>query len=146
MVRVYKLSKVPSTADYVAGLTAIQLRISDTQLRLLKAQYHAPDRKVTATRLSELTGIKGGYRGVNPLYGGLGRLFCDATGFDASKHIDNKNRWWSIWSIGHAIRNNFIWEMHPEVAEALELLGWVTKDNCKKIFSRNNLGVETFHG
>jgi hypothetical protein len=38
MVRVYKLSKVPSTADYVAGLTAIQLRMSDTQLRLLQAK------------------------------------------------------------------------------------------------------------
>jgi predicted HNH restriction endonuclease len=129
MVRVYKLSKVPSTADYVAGLTAIQLRISDTQLRLLQAQYHAPDRKVTATRLSELAGIKGGRPVVNSLYGRLGHLFCDATGFDASKHIDDKYRWWSIWSIGYAIRNNFIWEMHPEVAEALELLGWVTKDN-----------------
>ena len=32
MVRVYKLSRVPSTAEYIAGLTAIQPRVSETQL------------------------------------------------------------------------------------------------------------------
>lgn len=124
MVRVYKLSKLPSIAEYVAGLTAIQPRISETQLRLLQAQYHAPKRTVTATQLAELTGISRSV--VNSQYGRLGHMFCDAIGFDPSKHIDDKYWWWSVWSIGYETRDQgYLWEMHPEVAEVLETLGWI---------------------
>jgi hypothetical protein len=88
MVRVYKLSQLPSIAEYVTGLTAIQPRISETQLRLLQAQYHAPKRIVTATQLAKLTGINRSV--INSQYGRLGHMFCDAIGFDPSKHIDDK--------------------------------------------------------
>lgn len=132
MVRIYKLTQVPSTDDYVTGLTAIQSRISEKQRRLLQVQYYTPNRKVTATQLAELANIEGGRPVVNSLYGRMGHLFCDATGFDAYKHIDDKYFWWSVWSIGYATRKNFIWEMHPEVAEALELLGWVNKNYQSK--------------
>lgn len=123
MVRVYKLSKVPSTAEYIAGLTVIQPRVSETQLRLLQEQYRAPQRTVTATQLAELTGISRPV--VNSQYGRLGHLFCDAIGFDPSKYIENKYWWWSVWSIGYETSDQgYLWEMHPEVAEALESLGW----------------------
>jgi hypothetical protein len=59
MVHVYQLTKVPSASEYVAGLTAIQPRISDKQLRLLQSQYYASNRKITATQLAELANIKG---------------------------------------------------------------------------------------
>lgn len=129
MVRIYKLTQVPSVDDYVTGLTAIQSRISEKQRRLLQVQYHTPNRKVTATQLAELANIEGGRPVVNSLYGRMGHLFCDATGFDAYKHINDKYFWWSVWSIGYATRNNFIWEMHPEVAKALELLSWVNNND-----------------
>lgn len=123
MVRVYKLSKVPSTAEYIVGLTTIQSRMNKIQLQLLQEQYHAPQRTVTATQLAELTGIS--YRVVNSQYGRLGHLFCDAIGFDPSKYIDDKYWWWSVWSIGYETRDQgYLWEMHQEVALALELLGW----------------------
>lgn len=143
MVRVYKLSKLPSIAEYVAGLTAIQSRISEIQRRLLQAQYHAPERTVTSTQLAELTGISRPV--VNSQYGRLGHIFCDEIGFDPSKYIDDKYWWWSIWSIGYETRDQgYLWEMHPEVAEVLEILGWVgsssavesrDEDLYKRIFS-----------
>lgn len=125
MVRVYKLNKIPSPSEYAEGLIRIRTRISDTQLRLLQEQYHTPKRTVTATQLAELAEIKGGRPVVNSLYGRLGHLFCNAINFEPEKHINDKYHWWSVWSIGLATRNNFLWEMHSEVAEALELLGWV---------------------
>jgi len=125
MVRVYKLSKLPSIAEYVAGLIAIQTRISEIQRRLLQAQYHASKRTVTATQLAELTGISRPV--VNSQYGRLGHIFCDEIGFDPSKYIDDKYWWWSVWSIGYETRDQgYLWEMHPEVAEVLETLGWVS--------------------
>lgn len=124
MVRIYKLSKLPSIAEYVAGLTAIQPRISELQLRLLQAQYGASKRTVTATQLANLTGIS--HPVVNSQYGRLGHIFCDEIGFDPSKYIDDKYWWWSVWSIGYETHDQgYLWEMHPEVAEVLETLGWV---------------------
>jgi predicted HNH restriction endonuclease len=124
MVRIYKLSRLPSIAEYVAGLTAIQTRISELQLRLLQAQYGASKRTVTATQLADLTGISRPV--VNSQYGRLGHIFCDAIGFDPSKYIDDKYWWWSVWSIGYETRDQgYLWEMHPEVAEVLETLGWI---------------------
>lgn len=68
MARIYKLSKVPSSSEYITGLNAIRDRINDTQIRLLQEQYYSPYRTVTATQLANLVGIKGGVPVVNYLY------------------------------------------------------------------------------
>ncbi|QOV22872.1 HNH endonuclease [Anabaenopsis elenkinii] len=128
MARIYKLSKVPSSSEYITGLNAISDRINDTQIRLLQEQYYSPNRTVTSTQLAKLLSIKGGVPTVNSQYGKLGRLFCDAIGFEPRHYINDKYYWWSVWSIGHATQHNFLWEMHSEVAEALEFLGWVSKE------------------
>jgi predicted HNH restriction endonuclease len=125
--KIYRLSEIPSSAEYITGLVAIQLRMSELQLRLIQEQYHAPRRTVTATQLAELAGVESGRGTVNLMYGRLGRLFCEVTGFEPSKREIGTHRWWSVWSKGYEERNpyRFFWEMHPEVAEALERLGWV---------------------
>jgi len=106
------------------------------QLQLLQEQYYAPQRTVTATQLAELTGIS--YRVVNSQYGRLGHLFCDAIGFDPSKYIDDKYWWWSVWSIGYETRDQgYLWEMHQEVALALELLGWTVRADSHLIGDTN---------
>lgn len=130
MRQVYKLSAVPSSSEYVSGLTAIRSRMSELQLRLLQEQYRAPKRTVTATQLAELLDIKSGRGTINLMYGRLGRLFCEATGFEPSQREIGTHRWWSVWSSGYEERNpyQFFWEMHSEVAEALEMLGWVISD------------------
>jgi 5-methylcytosine-specific restriction enzyme A len=131
MGQVYKLSKIPSSSEYVSGLSAIQPRISELQLQLLQEQYRAPNRTVTATQLAELLDLKNGRGTINLMYGRLGRLFCEATGFEPSQREIGTHRWWSVWSSGYEERKpyQFFWEMHSEVAEALEILGWVTPDS-----------------
>jgi putative restriction endonuclease len=34
-------------------------------------------------------------------------------------------RWWSLWSTGWSTPEGFVWQMLPQVAEALERLSWV---------------------
>jgi len=135
MGRIFKPSSIPTVAEYVSGLSAIRSRMSASQLRLLQEQYYAPNRTVTATQLSELIGIKSGRGAINLLYGRLGRLFCEATGFEPSQREVGSYRWWSVWSSGNEERNpyRFFWEMHSEVAEALEILGWVTPESSSSV-------------
>ncbi|RRR72638.1 MAG: HNH endonuclease [Candidatus Viridilinea halotolerans] len=135
MIHVFKLSTIPTIDKYVSGLSAIRSRISELQLRLLQEQYYAPNRTVTATQLAELIGIESGRGTINLMYGRLGRLFCEAIGFEPSQREVGTHRWWSVWSSGYEERNpyRFFWEMHPEVAEALEVLSWVTPERFSSV-------------
>lgn len=141
MGQVYKLSTLPSVSEYIAGLTTIQPRMSNLQLRLLQEQYRAPNHTVTATQLAELLGIEGGRGAVNLMYGRLGRLFCEAIDFEPNQRDVGTYKWWSVWSSGYEERKpyRFLWQMHPEVVQALEHLGWIDLDQTtlryKQIFS-----------
>jgi putative restriction endonuclease len=106
----------------------MQSRINELQMRLLQEQYSDPDRSVTAPELAKLANVSG-YPIVNLNYGRLGSFFCEATGLEAGKDKEGIVRWWTVWSIGYSTHKGFLWEMHSEVAEALEILGWVTGDN-----------------
>jgi predicted HNH restriction endonuclease len=135
MGHVFKPSTIPTVDEYVSGLSAIRSRISESQLRLLQEQYYTPNRTATATQLAELIGIESGRGAINLMYGRLGRLFCEETGFEPSQREVGTHRWWSVWSSGYEEHNpyRFFWKMHPEVAEALEHLGWV---NSNSVVSR----------
>ena len=126
MSRIVQWSRRPTTADYVAGLTAIAPRMNDLQRRILAAQYNAPKRTAYATQLARLADVQGGYPTVNAQYGRLGHMFCDATGHEPDVRENGTRRWWAVWSLGHSSPKGFIWEMLPEVAQALEQLGWGT--------------------
>jgi len=118
-----------TAADYVAGLTAIAPRVTPVQRRLLTEQYYAPGRQVTAPQLARLAEVAGGYSVINAHYGRLGRLFCNQTGErpDVRQSGPNrgKERLWATWSAGWSGPEGFVWQMLPEVADALEQLGWV---------------------
>jgi len=114
-----------SAQEYAAGLQAIAPRMNDAQRRLLVNQYHAPNRTVFATELARLAEIPGGHPAVNAQYGRLGHMFVDATGHEPDFRSDKTPRWWSVFSQGEQHAKGFVWEMLPEVAEALVLLGWV---------------------
>ncbi|MCZ2341892.1 MAG: HNH endonuclease [Bacteroidales bacterium] len=122
-------SRLLTAADYVAGLTAITSRVTVVQRRLLTEQYYAPGRQVTVPQLARLAKVEGGYSVVNAHYGRLGRLFCDQTGErpDVRQSGPNrgKERLWATWSVGWSGPDGFVWQMLPQVAEALEQLGWV---------------------
>jgi 5-methylcytosine-specific restriction enzyme A len=135
MSQVFKPSTIPTVDAYVSGLCAIDSRIDELQRRLLQEQYYAPSHTVTATQLAERIGIEGGHGRVNLRYGRLGRLFCEATGFDPGQRATGTYRWWSVWSIGYKEHHcdRFLWEMHPQVAKALEALGWVTPEDSSSV-------------
>lgn len=125
-MQVYRLTTVPSVAEYVRGLAALENRIHQDQRRLFRVHYHSPNRTATATKLAQLAGITGGHPVVNAHYGRLGHQFCDRIGFEPDVRSDGTFRWWALWSQGWSTPGGFVWEMLPQVAEALVLLGWET--------------------
>jgi 5-methylcytosine-specific restriction protein A len=125
MAVVYRMMNAPSAGEYVSGLLDICGRVSDAQIRLLQEQYAAEERTVTAGQLARLAEIEGGHSVVNLLYGKLGHAFCDELGIEPDLRPDFSHRWWSVWSIGWTTDAGFVWSMLPQVAEALERLGWV---------------------
>jgi 5-methylcytosine-specific restriction enzyme A len=145
MGRVYKASKIPTVDEYVSGLSALQPKINELHRKLFQEQYCALNHTITATKLAELLGM---HRvTVNLMYGRMGRLFCEVTGFNPDQREIDKYRWWSVWSNGREERNpsQFFWEMHSEVSQALEILGWVTSDKPEqKTFPDEVNKTETF--
>lgn len=124
-MREYCLEHVPDAAYYANGLTALSDRITDLRRRIITSHYFAPNRSATAPQLAALASVSGGYPIVNAQYGGLGRAFCESTGFDPEIRPNGTPRWWGVWSKGYDHPDGFIWQMHDAVATALELIGWV---------------------
>lgn len=122
----YDLEMAPDVDGYVAGLKAVQPKMKPEHFRILQAQYFAPGCTASATELARSAGLIGGHVVVNRLYGGLGHMFCDATGFVPEIRPVVKARWWAVWSVGYSTRDRgFLWMMRTQVAEALLRLGWV---------------------
>jgi predicted HNH restriction endonuclease len=124
-MELYVLSNQPSTEEYVHGLKAIEADMNDIQRRILRAHYEAPLRSVTSPELAARAEVPGGHSIVNAHYGRLGHMFCDATGLVPDLRPDDSARYWAVWSKGIRRPEGFTWIMHNEVAEALEMLGWV---------------------
>lgn len=121
---VFRWSTVLTAQDYVAGFRVIERRLSAFQRQLLTQLYNAPRRAAYATQLAKWTNVSA-HSVVNARYGAIGHLFSDATGHLPDVRTDGSRRWWSILSLGHHTKSGFIWQMLPEVALALEELGWV---------------------
>lgn len=126
MIGTYDLDKIPDVPTYIAGLKAIQSRVRDAHRRIFQAQYYAPKHTASASNIARAAGITGGHTVVNGLYGKLGHMFCDATGFVPELRPDDSARWWAVWSVGHNTADQgFAWEMREQVAVALKALGWI---------------------
>src|SRR5690606_36218269 len=109
MTHVIKMGRVPAVMEYVAGFSKID--VSPVQLSILRAQYGAPERTVTATELAEATGV-GGHPVINAQYGRLGRLLCKAMGFEPIQREVGTFRWWAVLSAGWSLgRGRFVWQM-----------------------------------
>ncbi|MEL7674728.1 MAG: HNH endonuclease [Chloroflexota bacterium] len=125
-----------SKDDYVRALTLAGDQLKEIHYQLLRAQYAAPQRTVTAEQLAWLVGHIH-YQPINRWYGELGHILADAGLAEVGEapdhyHKDGSPAWYSFLSEGSYTPegkglNPFLWTMYPGLAEALEELGWVEK-------------------
>jgi hypothetical protein len=114
-------STVPKAALYSDALARLSGRMSDIQRALLAAHYRAPGHAATARELAEATGIAE-WEVVNAQYGRLGAMLRDALDFRA----EGQQSYAIASFLPPGVRGNteWLWIMHPELAEALSSQGW----------------------
>ncbi len=126
LARLYELSgpgnrrataAAPSPQQYVAAFRKVG-NLTDSHIQMLRIHYHAPDRTITATEMARAVGRKH-YSFANLQYGQLGRLVGEQLDYNPMQErlgtlvtFDKRHGEWH-------------WLMRLEVAQALELLGWV---------------------
>ena len=121
-----------SASEYKRAFEAIEPRITEKQITMLREQHAAPGRTITAHQLAAAVGLSS-YPSANKLYGKLGRLLCDEMGCSL---LEGRN-WWKMLSAGidYGRAAPYEWVMHPPVAEALEELGWVERIEDQSIIT-----------
>lgn len=131
MATVYELQNRPSIDEYVRAISALDRKFLDVDRLLFQVHYLAEDRTATSGQLARLAGIDRGHEYVNLRYGGLGHQVCQYLGITPDLRPDDTAKWWSTWSRGWRSPEGFVWQMLPEVASALERLGWVGKSGAR---------------
>jgi 5-methylcytosine-specific restriction protein A len=116
--------KVPSASDYVRAFQALSRHIKPIHRNLLSTQYASHGRQ-TPARFLAATVCDGKLGKTNLFYGGLAKRLCKRLDVEPSRRRDGSPRWWNILASGWEGPDGFVWKMRPEVAEALEILGWV---------------------
>lgn len=110
-----------STAEYREAISSLAHKITPLHRQMLVAHADAPDCMLSMRQLA----TAGGYDQPNVTYsqyGRLGRLVAQALG------VEYLEVWTDI--LGHGFRTEsreVIWEMHPELVEALVELGWSSR-------------------
>jgi predicted HNH restriction endonuclease len=123
-MREYCIDNIPNASFYYDGFVSLGDRVTPFRRSILVSHYYATNHRATAPQLAALVGASH-HSTINAQYGGLGRAFCELTGFDPLLRPNDSSRWWSVWSKGYTHPDGFIWEMHNNVSTALERLGWV---------------------
>jgi putative restriction endonuclease len=120
----------PDSTDPFAGFSALDyatvlrdLPLYQHDLELLQTHYHAPDRKITATQMAGTLGM-GSHGAANLHYGILARRVREGLG-KSSEFVELKPLMLFDWPEGECV-----WTLRPQVAEALESLGWVSGFAC----------------
>lgn len=138
--RVHQMRNAPSADDYVRALTALEPRINERQRRLFQLHYAATDRTASASELAAGVGLQS-HAVVNSYYGRLGHQVCDFLGIEPEMRPAGTHRWWSVWSKGWTTPQGFVWRMLPQVAEALERLGWLGSIVAKEFVSPDEVST-----
>lgn len=114
------------TEDYKKALLAISQRMPDSYKRMLVAHYHAPSQIITAYQLAEAARYKS-FEGANLQYGKIGKLIAQYCNYTPPSHTGKDSPFWSIiLANGYQDdKNKWHWALRPQVAQALEELGWV---------------------
>ncbi len=110
-------SAAPSAEQYLAAFGKLS-SVTDSQIQMLRLHYNAPGRTITATQLSHAAGYSH-YSIANSQYGRLGRLVGEQLEYNPMKE-----RLGTLVTFEKR-QGEWHWIMRPQVAEALERLGWV---------------------
>lgn len=110
-----------TAAEYVNAFR--QLVMPPHHMRMLQANYHAPNRTITATMMAKAMGYPN-YNTANLHYGKLGRLLAEQLGWNPLPQqtvfvivtFEKPEKEWH-------------WIMRSAISSALEQLGWVDGDN-----------------
>ncbi len=103
-------------SEYVSAFQDLQM--APRYMQMLLANYHAPNRTLTASKMAKVMGYDG-FGAANLHYGTLGGLVGEKLGwhplpeFKVNVLVDFEKE-----------NNEWLWIMRPAVAEAIELLGW----------------------
>jgi hypothetical protein len=116
--------RLPTVAEYITAFRAIEQKMTPNQRRLLIAHHAAQGRVMSATRLAECVGFES-HTAANLQYGILARqvaeqLAMEVPGVDVGILVD-------FVDPGRVANEHYLWVMRPNVAQAIEDLGWAPR-------------------
>jgi 5-methylcytosine-specific restriction protein A len=135
------LQQIPSVEEYKAALVSIKREISKQQIEMLLAHFTAPGRTITNTQLAEVVKYKN-FNAANLKYGALSHLLGDKLGFRPSIEENGSPIWTFVIADGKRDEGEggkWQWTMHPELAQALEELGWSPRLRKNPPWTRDEL-------
>lgn len=105
--------------QFLKAFQKLRPRLGDYHRKMLQANYSAPNRTITATQMAHTLGYRG-LGAANIHYGKLASMLCGELGYPNPKdHIRLS------LLVSFTKPAGWLWTMRPQVAEALEELGWV---------------------
>ncbi len=127
-------SNPPEFQQYVAAFRAID-NLTDSHLQMLRVHYLTYERTITAKQFSQAMGYSH-HATINRMYGRLARLVGERLGYSPEPE-----------KLGTLVtfekrKGEWHWILRPEVAQALETLGWVTAKNEQIELSKQRQQVE----
>lgn len=118
---------VPSVEEYKNALLAIEHRLTDTRMKILKTHYAAPKHNITAREMAYALGFEG-YQGANSNYGKLAGLLGEILHWQPDDHI----KMYVMVDFEH-VNDEWHWIMRPQLVQALEELEWVSSSIDKRV-------------
>lgn len=113
-----------SAMEYLEAIKSVAPKITPLHRQMLVAHADAPDHMLSVRQLA----TAGGYDHPNitfSQYGRLARLIAQALG------VDSMEVWTAILGRGFRTESSEVmWEMHPELVEALVELGWCSRSKA----------------
>lgn len=130
-IRLKRMKGPADAAEYAWAFGKIMEHVSEGHCAMLRAHYHAENRILTARQLAKAAGYAN-FNAANLQYGHLGRMISNLIGNGWIRHEYTGE---PIWTYGIATGPTgkdvdtveWEWQLRPEVAQALELLGWDKK-------------------
>lgn len=116
----------PSVEEAVKALNRVLAKASHGQRSMLRAHFHAPEQRITATQLADAAGY-GSYSAANLQYGLLGAMLFAETPEDLPRRSNGTPIMTCAIASGEDQRDggeeHWVWKMRPHIEQGLRQLG-----------------------